>query len=87
MCTETCGYVLPDNRLAWPPENPECVLREGHAGDHLARFSDGQYLAWSRELGCGCLPEEVENGMCECFTYSELSEEEAREFFKKEGPE
>ncbi len=87
MCT--CDHMLPDHfeyiagisvnqNGEYQHEHPACLLKEGHEGAHLCRFSDGVIIEWEYDRNCvDCAPEEIAAGECECFTYLELSKDDA----------
>lgn len=89
---ERCDYLLPDcsqyvGGSAYPAEKPQCLLREGHDGAHLVRFSDDRTILWEKEMGeCDCTPQEQEDGECECFYYRDITSDEAEALIRKEGP-
>jgi hypothetical protein len=85
-----CNYLLPSSfgyiGGGWPPEHPECLLAEHHAGEHLGSFEDGTYIAWESAETCDCTPQELQDVECECFIYRPVSTFEAIRILAKEGP-
>ncbi|NBV78173.1 hypothetical protein EBR66_08495 [bacterium] len=91
MKHEQCDHLLPDHFEhiggdSWPHESLECLLHDGHAGEHLGKFQSGVYLAWLRVEHCqDCSPEEVEEGYCDCFEYHYPDAEEIEERLSHDG--
>lgn len=72
-----CGYLLPVHDAALTPnhEMVGCLREEGHRFDHLSTLSDGRHILWMpTSLYCDCEEED-----CQCFDYSEVSLQEAKE--------
>ncbi len=81
---DTCGVILPkhDASLSDDEEIHECILPEGHAGDHLIEHPRRGYVAWHPvEEPC---PECAGAGVrCECFVWCAIPPSEAKELLKK----
>jgi len=70
-----CNYILPyEGLLTSNGESHECRLKASHAGAHLVRLEDGQYILWEPDSECDCGEED-----CQCFLWCEITNEEARE--------
>lgn len=62
----------------------ECILPAHHACEHAFKTPDGRNFVWEYDYGCDCCePEESDR----CTLYSELTEEEFREFLRKNNLE
>ncbi len=80
-----CYYLLPRADpliINWGEPLPECLLEDGHEGDHLILTQRGQYVRWlpyREPCGevCECAEDTSTLGY-ECFTYSKISNKEAQ---------
>jgi hypothetical protein len=96
--SERCEYLLPpfDYALSSSVKDDcsdhmgQCLLAQDHAGTHLICFDTAvipRYLEWEYDPAvCECTDEDLNEEMCQCFSYDYVSEEQARCRIKKEGP-
>jgi hypothetical protein len=66
-----------DETVDVEPEDRECLLEEGHDGDHLVRNVRGEYVSW-RYDDCDCEEED-----CQCFSSGVISEVAALDLIQK----
>ena len=50
----------------------ECLLEDGHSGDHLCKLLSGIYMIWLPDPDCDCGEE-----CCESYVWGEISKENA----------
>jgi hypothetical protein len=55
----------------------DCLLEEGHGGEHLSRLSDGRYIRRHPDDECTECFESGEEE-CDCFVWYEISEGEVQ---------
>lgn len=65
---------------------PECLLHEGHTGDHLVHTQNGYFLWRAEENYCI----DSEGNVCdcdyiECYTFCEITEDEAGRLLSKQA--
>jgi hypothetical protein len=80
-----CYYLLPSAEpliISWKEPLPECLLEEGHKGEHLILTKRSRYFVWASYTDpcgddCECVKDMSYLGY-ECFTYGEISNEQAQ---------
>lgn len=74
-----CDWLLPTHGHYFTPDNEmvSCLLKKGHADDHLSRVPDGEYILWSPDYRCDCSEED-----CGCFVSVGISPEEATQLIQ-----
>lgn len=69
-----CPYLVPGHDAFLGHKC--CLRRDRHKGPHVIKDDKGQLIAWEHDYECvDCDPPED----CECFTYGDLSDSEARQ--------
>lgn len=86
-----CYHLLPRRDvgiidLFGDEQMPECLLKEGHEGEHLVHTSRGYFLWSPREEFCV----DSEGVVCdcdwiECYTYTRISENDAKKLLAEIG--
>jgi hypothetical protein len=85
-----CDYLVPDNFGPGVPlyggDDGECLLREGHDGEHLVKTKRGYYLWQFQEDFCV----DSEGAVCdcdyiECYAYRVIPDSEAQKILAEHG--
>lgn len=81
-----CDYLVPDFSGGGIPvggeDTGECLLKEGHEGEHLVRTFYGYYLWLPLEYPCeGCDCEGID-----CYTYRRIPSARAEQILAKNSP-
>jgi hypothetical protein len=80
-----CLWLLPRHDallISSDSEVVDCLLEDGHCGEHLSRLSDDRYILWHPDEECTDCYEAGEE-YCDCFIWWEISEEQMRQLLLK----
>lgn len=81
--SDKCSVCIPTFNFPFCNEHEaECLMKYAHSGEHICQLSNGKHIQWEPdEFACDeCEEAEIE---CECFSWDEISEEEAKELITK----
>lgn len=97
--SERCDYLLPPSDYALSisvkdncsDHTGQCKLAQGHSGSHLIHFDTAfprsKYLEWQYDPEiCECTEDDLNEELCQCFSYRDVPEEFALQRIKEEGP-
>lgn len=87
---DQCGDLVPRQGCGggvplYNGESGECLLREGHQGEHLVLTELGYYVWMIQEWYCINDGQVCDCECIECYTYSNISDELAAEMIKAYG--
>jgi hypothetical protein len=86
-----CDWLVPSfDKVLTQGKVVECLLDEGHKGEHLSLLPTGRYIVWAPDDPAECDCEQRGMGYCghweddfEDFSWNEISSEEAASLLAK----